>query len=654
MVGRADVLDESGQNPMDLYSLKLAAMPIAAALLAATLDHLRRFAPFDRMEAAHLAWLVERLHVGYYAKGEVVLAPEQGEAQTLFIIKQGVVQGERGGGEEEGAWLELHEGECFPIGALLSRRAAISVFRAQTDVFCYELAADGFHELLRLSPAFHEFCTLRLASLLAQSQRQTQAQYATSSAEQQSLSSPLSAILRRTPITCAPDTPLRTVLETMHTQGIGSMVAVDEAGRPLGIFTLHDVLSRVTLPGLPLDTPLAQVMSPNPVTLPPHARVHDAALLMARHGFRHVLVADAQGRLVGLVSERDLFSLQRVGLRQISASLRHAADVAALKQGAADIRLLAHNMLAQGVAAEQLTQIISTLNDLLTQRVIELHLQDDPAARAIEFCWLALGSEGRLEQTLNTDQDNGIVFALGQGQTPDAVRAILVPFARRVNEALAECGFPLCHGEVMASNPKWCLSLAEWRKTFDDWIYHGDPMALLYATIFFDFRPLWGVEALARELRDWLCQAAPKNSRFLHQMAVNALRNRPPLGVVRDFVTGEGHTLDLKLNGITPFVDAARIYALATGQPHTNTLERLRAIAGPLNLRPTDVDAYINAFQFIQLLRLRLHHGQAERGVALSNKVDPDSLNDLDRRILKEAFRQARKLQTKLGLDYQV
>ena len=145
-----------------------------------------------------------------------------------------------------------------------------------------------------------------------------------------------------------------------------------------------------------------------------------------------------------------------------------------------------------------------------------------------------------------------------------------------------------------------------------------------------------------------------KNSRFLHQLAVNALKNRPPLGMVRDFVIGEGHTLDLKLNGITPFVDAARIYSLAHGIAATNTLQRLREIAEPLNLKPHDAEAYGDAFLFIQLLRLRLHHEQTQRGEALSNKVDPDSLNNLDQRILKEAFRQARKLQTKLGLDYQV
>jgi CBS domain-containing protein len=206
----------------------------------------------------------------------------------------------------------------------------------------------------------------------------------------------------------------------------------------------------------------------------------------------------------------------------------------------------------------------------------------------------------------------------------------------------------------MASNPKWCLSLDEWQRTFDNWIYHGAPMDLLHSTIFFDFRPLYGATHLGEALRAWLQQSAPKNSRFLHQLAVNALRNRPPLGLVRDFVTGDDHTVDLKLNGITPFVDAVRIFSLAIGGTQTNTLERLREIALPPGITTGDIDAYCEAFLFIQLLRLRLHHTQSEQGAALSNRVDPDTLNNLDRRILKEAFRQARKLQTKLGLDYQV
>ncbi len=629
-------------------------MPEAVnSLIQATVDHLNQFAPFDRMAREHLLWMAQRLTLGYFAKGEVILSPEQTEQVQFFIIKQGVVHGEQGTAEATAgsAWLELHEGECFPLGALLANRPVTGIYRASSDVFCYILTAADFLQLTRLSEPFYDFCTRRIANLLEQSQHLIQAGYSKASAEQQSMSSRLVAIIRREAVTCSPTSSIRQALQMMEDEGVGAMVAVDK-GIPQGILTLHDVLSRVALAEADLDQPVIDIMSTQLTTLPPHAPAHEAALTMAKEGIRHVLITDG-GRLAGVISEKDLFSLQRVGLSQISTTIRHATNLDLLKQCARDIQLLARNMLAQGMAAEQLTQIITTLNDLLTTRVIDLELQDSPA-RDVEFCWLALGSEGRFEQTLNTDQDNGIIFAPREGQSPEALRAVLLPFAKRVNLALAECGFPLCGGDVMASNPKWCLSLGEWQATFDGWIYHGAPMDLLHSTIFFDFRSLYGATRLGTALREWLQAAAPKNSRFLHQLAVNALRNRPPLGLVRDFVTGDDNTIDLKLNGITPFVDAARIFSLAIGGTQTNTLQRLREVAAPLNISASDVDAYCEAFLFIQLLRLRLHHAQNERGAPLTNRVDPDTLNNLDRRILKEAFRQARKLQTKLALDYQV
>ncbi|NWG86138.1 MAG: CBS domain-containing protein [Hydrogenophilaceae bacterium] len=627
-------------------------MPADTALIAATAEHLGRFAPFDRMQAEHLAWLAERLSLAYYAKGETVLAPERGEVQTFYIIKQGVIQGER---EGEAAWLELHEGECFPIGALLSRRPAISHFRAQTDVFCYELAAADFRALLELSPPFHGFCTLRLADLLAQSQRQTQARYLSAATEQQSLESTLGSLIRRQPVTCRPDTPLRETLETMREQGIGSIVVVGPDQTPQGIFTVRDLIGRVILPGTPLDTPMQQLMSPHPVALASTAHAFEAALAMAKHGFRHVLVADG-GRLTGVVSEKDLFSLQRLGVTQISSAIRAANEIGQLQQAAEDIRQLGHNMMAQGVGAEQLTLLLSTLNDLLTRRAIELECA---AARPCRhsFCWLAFGSEGRLEQTLATDQDNGIIFVAEANEDPDDVRAEFLGLAERINRALDACGFPLCKGQIMAMNPKWCLSLDEWKALFARWIDAGDPEALLNASIFFDFRPLHGQAELAEDLRQWLGAKAASNPRFLHQMVTNALRNRPPLGLVRDFVTdssGEhADTLDLKLNGATPFVDAARVFALATGANATGTAQRLRQAGPKLNIPQPEIEAWVSAFFFIQLLRLRRQHEESEAGQLLDNRINPHQLNDLDRRILKEAFRQARKIQARLALDYQ-
>lgn len=619
-------------------------------LITATAEHLARFVPFDSMTEEDLVWLANRLKLGYFAKGEVLFAPEQGVLTKMMILKQGLVVGERG---EAGAWLELHEGEAFPLGSLVSGQPVTSTFRARGDVFVYELSADDFRALLKRSQPFAEFCTERIATLLHKSQRSIQAVYAASSSDQQSLRSPLSELARRAPVTCRPDTPLREALERIRDNRISAIVIVDEAMHPVGVFSVRDLIGRIILPGTPLDTPMEAVMTPNPMTLPPSAHAFEAALMMARHGFRHVLVAEA-GKLTGVVSEKDLFSLQRVGVTQVSATIRAAASFDALKQAALDIRQLVHNMMAQGVAAEQLSQIVSTLNDLLTQRVIELECGDKCP---YTHCWLAFGSEGRLEQTLTADQDNGFIFVVPDGANPEAVRREMLALAARINAALDACGLTSCRRGIMASNPEWCLTLGEWKATFSRWLEAETPETLIDVDAFFDFRPLHGASDLADELRRWLTDKARQSPRFLAQMANNALLHRPPLGVVRDFVVesakGEHpHTLDLRVNGAQPFVDTARVLALAAGVEATSTAARLRAAAGPMKIPASEVEAWISGFFFIQLLRLRVQHEESLAGEALDNHIDPDRLNDLDRRILKEAFRQARKIQSRLAQDY--
>lgn len=630
-----------------------------SAIHTSQLNFFAAHAPFDRMEPAHLLWMLERMRLAYYAEGEIVITPEQGPVQQFLVIKQGMVHAEQSVAQatDTDAWMELVEGECFPLGALLAHRPVASIYRAGSDIFCYELGAADFNTLLGLSTPFRDFCTRRIANLLEHSKQLIQAQYTQSSAEQQSLTSPLSSIIHRFPVTCSPQTSIRQVLEIMHASRVGSMIAVDDTQRPLGILTLPDVLERIALPQIDIDQPVIGIMTTQLTWLPPQALAHEAALVMAKHGFRHVLVVE-NDKLVGLVSEKDLFALQRVGLREIGSAIRHAANIEALQMAATDIRRMAHSMMAQGVAPEQLTQFISTFNDLLSVRVIELEcaaceLRNTPLLKGL--CWLALGSEGRFEQTLNTDQDNALIFTVPDGMSADQAREQLLPLAQRVNTSLALCGFPLCKGLVMASNPQWCLSLAEWKQKFSEWIMHGTPEALLHASIFFDFRMLCGAQTLADDLRHWLSHVASGNTRFLHQMAENALSNRPPLGMVRDFVVGKEHTLDLKLNGITPFVDAARIFSLATGVTQTSTIQRLRASAAKLNIHPSEIDAWVDALLFIQILRMRHHDEMSELGgndEALDNLIDPEKLNELDRRILKEAFRQARKLQARLALEY--
>ena len=570
------------------------------------------------MDGASLAFLASRLRLAYFPRGAPVAGPGSGASGRLCIVKSGRVSS---GGETAEA------GECFPVAALVARREPEEIFRADADTFCWELAAADFDALVGLSARFRAFCTDRLALLLDQSRRELRAEAGRSLIDGAGLLAPLATVLAREAVSCAPGTPVGEAIRTMHRSRVGSIVVVDASRAPLGIFTTQDVLERVASPQASMDLPIESLMTRSPLALQHEAPLIEAALAMVKHGIRHVVVL-RDGALAGVVSERDLFSLQRMSLRRVAERIQSATALAQLAEAAAEIRQLTRHLMAQGIGPEQLTQVAAALNDALSQRVIALAV----GRRSLpgRWCWLALGSEGRLEQTFVTDQDNALIFA-AEGDAAAAQRTFL-EFAGEVNRDLDDCGFPLCKGEIMARNPRWCLAPEEWRRLFDSWIRNPQPEALLNASIFFDFRPLAGDPRLAGTLRDAILSQARASAAFCRAMAHNALTVKPPLGVLRDFAVEDG-MLDLKLYGTRPFVDAARVLALARGSAETGTAARLRAVDEP---------AAVEAFHYLQGLRLR------EQG----NRIAVEALSPLDRQTLKEAFRQAVALQDRLGVDF--
>lgn len=470
------------------------------------------------------------------------------------------------------------------------------------------------------------------------------------------LHSPLAAVMMREPVQVPLDTSVRTALQTMARENVGSIIVADPGGRiPLGIFTLDDLLRRVALAGGDMEQPVLAVMTAGLVTLKTDATAHQAATAMLRHGIGHIVVTDHEGRLAGLVSKSQLLDLKRPGVQELQREITHCPDLASLVHCASDTRRLAVHLLAQGIGAEVLSQLISTLNDLVTIRVIELTIDEIELPDA-PWCWLAFGSEGRLEQTLATDQDNGIVFEAATPSAAAALREAFVPFARIVNQRLDACGFTLCKGGIMAGNPLWCLSLDEWHRHFGAWIGTPEPQALLMASIFFDLRALYGAHSLAEQLKAGLLRSSASSRLFLRTLAENALQQSPPLGLFHAFsydgVKEHSKSIDLKGRGARLFVDAARVLALAGGIAHANTAQRLRLAAQSHQLGSDDVRAIVDAFFFIQSLRLRNQHAGTQAGAA--NRVVPSALNELDRLILREAFKQARKLQQRLKLDYRL
>lgn len=467
--------------------------------------------------------------------------------------------------------------------------------------------------------------------------------------QQQLLESRLADLSLREPVARPAASSLQEVLGLMQELHIGSVVLTDGPGLPAGILTRGDVLGRVALPGLPLQTSASSVMTQPVLCADGDCSALEAALMMAQHGLRHLPVVLA-GRLHGLVSERDLFAMLNQSITQVSVLIARALDEAQLQQAARQIRGLTHQLLAQGLQSRPLTRLISRLNDKLTRRVIGLALERHGLSER-RMCWLALGSEGRGEQTIATDQDNALIF---ESNDPARDQAAWLAFADEVNRTLAGCGFPLCVGAVMARNAQCCLTLDQWSHRFATWIEQGSDQDLLKASVFFDLRALAGRLEWAAQLGQQVAMRAARTPRFIRQWVLNHLRMPVPLSWCGGLRTQRlaGHAqLNIKLSGTAILVDAARILALSQGVQAQSTHDRLEQAGLRLGIPLDEYRGWITAFDYLQSLRLE-QQLRADDSPAHSSWIAVDAMDQVNRRMLKASLLAIRGLQQRLRLDY--
>ncbi len=616
-------------------------------------QRLIKHAPFSEIPSDVLDCLLEGCSETYFAPNELIVRPEDGPPQYLYYVIRGSAVGRKGLADIASTGFQYEAGEMFPVNAFLAKRAVTATYSAREDTFCLMFTFDAVQALARQSPVFSDYLTRRTMQFLDLSRKAIQVAYSSQTLAEQTLEKPLRDVCRHSPFSCTASTPLKQVLEVMHEHRIGSMIVVDDAMKVQGILTRQDVLSRVAMAQKPLSTAVSEVMNTPVHTLEDSNTAQDAALLMSRFGIRHVPVT-RNGQLSGIVSERDIFAMQRLSLKQISSNIRSAQDGEMLRLCANDVRSFAKNLLGQGIGAKQLTELISHLNDVLTERILEVvgnRMGIDPKT----YCWLSFGSEGRSEQTIATDQDNGLLFVSEQ---PDVDRPRWIAFGKEVNQTLDLCGYPLCKGNIMASNPECCMTAAEWLNCFSRWIDVATPENLLRVNIFFDLRALAGNKELATPLRDYIVTRAKESTIFLRLLAENIMRFRPPLtwhGSVDTREIDNIRTLDLKKQGTAVFVDAARFFSLVFGIDEVNTRRRFEAVAKRLSVEVQRRDAWVSAFEFLQMMRLRI---QLDEGVSVPNLIDQpnvvnyDVLDNIDRRILKECFRVGRRLQQRIETEH--
>lgn len=606
--------------------------------------------PFSEMATADVDFFIESSCEAYFAPNEVILSPADGPPDFLYLIRQGRVSGKRTSPGLSDSAFELEAGELFSVSASLAARPVAATYSAIGDCFCLTLPAISMQALVGRSKPFRDFINNRVWMLLEQSRQALRNSFASKALLEQSLETRLGDLIRRAPITTFAHVPLREALTAMHEKRVGSILVVSENEVVEGILTRYDVLERVTLAGISLETPIGQVMSKQVKTLTVDHTAESAAVMMSRFEIRHIPIVDLRDKVVGLISERDLFALQRQSLGTICSLIRQTEEVYELKECASSIRLFARNLLGQGVSARQLTFLVSHLNDVLTARLITL-LAKKHGLESSAFVWMSLGSEGRSEQTIATDQDNALMY---QPTNTPGEKNRYVLFAKEVNIALDAFGYPLCKGNIMASNPSLCLTVDEWKKRFEHWIEHGHPEDLLNAGIFFDFRGLAGNLDLLKPLREEVKGAAMRTPRFIKLLAEAALKNHVPLNWLGSLETKKidgKSVVDLKMQGTAIVVETARIYALALGIEELNTQDRLAAIGRVFGLAKTETDAWIAAFQFLQTMRLAIQINFDAR-MENPNALEVDSLNAVDRSILKESMARVRSLQQRLELDY--
>lgn len=459
-----------------------------------------------------------------------------------------------------------------------------------------------------------------------------------------SLETPVADLIKSEPLLCLPETPLREAFERMHQARVGSIVVVNTFLEPVGILTRYDLISRIILPGTPLTGPISSVMSPDVICAPAHWSVMEAMICMATHGIRHIPIV-ADGRLKGIVSESDLVRHQRESLRSLSAMIARAPDLRTLAQVGRTIRQLAHRLLVEGLAATSVARLVSHLNDAMTKRTLALISERDPSlvAGLPEWSWLALGSEGREEQTIATDQDNAIVFAATSREEANRLRPQFLRLAAQMNNALAEIGFPLCKGGVMAQHEKWCRSLDEWKEAMADWFRRPTPEKLLDAHTFLDFRPLTGALHLSETLRDWVTSEVKTHPLFLRELAQDAMRSsvgdlpRPVFfsaiarWLRRKNLPGNWISpdrLDIKKDATAPVVAWSRVLALMNGIAATSTDGRLAGLQALGKVQRSEGEAIREAFDLTQRYRLKAQLAGSDQPNALL--LDPLSLHEID------------------------
>lgn len=454
----------------------------------------------------------------------------------------------------------------------------------------------------------------------------------------------------REPLAVDLGTRIQDAAALMSRHDMSALLVKGPSGEPLGLITDHDLRERVVARALGGERGVFEVMSSPLLTVAPEAQGHEALLFMREKGVQHLVVVEEAGPVVGLVRGQDLLQADRYPMALLGRAIREANRPEEVVLQRARLPMLVKALVDSGARPRHLCRAITAVTDLATEKFLAMALAGlgEPPA---PFAYLVLGSQGREEQTLLSDQDSALIFDPPSGSDPREIQAYFLALAERAGEWLERAGYPACQGGMMARNPRWCQSLAAWREHFRGWIALPEPQNLLEFSTFFDFRCVFGEPGLAQALRAKIHEDLADTPAFLGHMAQATLQYKAPVGFFGNLVPSAHRSLDLK-EALAPLVHIARLYALRHDLPERSTLERFRRLQAMGLLSATGFEELSQAYDFAVAFRLKHQAELLAAGGAADNIVDLKMLTHVEESLLKQAFAQMSLLQKKVGFDF--
>lgn len=628
-------------------------------------DFLVRYAPFRLIKEEALLSLSQQVTIVYKEKGETIF--EQGEEAhpCFYIIKEGAVLLSRKEGAEQLLVDTCDEGDLFGLRPLIADQTYGLKALAEENTLLYGISIEQFRPFMASEAAVSLYLARNFASgvhISYENAYRNALYFHPEQKEGTDLSEIQELENRRAPVTCSQGSTIKEAARIMKKERVSSILIIDDQGRPKGIITDKDLRNQVAIGEVSIEESVSSIMSAPVFTIPKGLTVAEVQMFMIKNKIHHLAItADGtdQSPLIGVLTEHDLLVAQANNPAALLRKIKHSYSLDTLREVRDRAEDLLAKYLEQGVKIGFVAQVMSQINDALIQRIIQLAYDSmihagfkDPGAA---FCWLSLGSEGREEQLLRTDQDNALVFEDVAADKLENTRSFFLSLAQKVTEGLNTCGFEFCPAEMMASNPRWCLSLREWKSQFGKWMLSPTQDAILMSTIFFDFRPVYGDEKLANALTAFIFEHIDQRTPFLNFLAKDALQNPPPLSFFRNFLVEKDgahkNTFDIKARAMMPLTDAARLLILAAKQERlTNTPERFRALAQLEKQNAKIYEQAADAYDILMEYRARFGLRNDDSG----RYINPEQLSKMEKLQLRNAFQPISDLQTLLSTRYKL